>query len=77
MPIPKTILKIAGAVANEITEMLKAGEEVNIPGIGKLKRLDKPARPGRNPMTGEALTIAAKKQAKFSQSAKLSDALNG
>lgn len=31
MPIPKTIQKISGAVANEITEMLKAGEDKTTP----------------------------------------------
>jgi DNA-binding protein HU-beta len=76
MPIPKSIQKISGAFAAEVTELLKAGEEVSIPGVGKFKRLDKPARPGRNPMTGESLTIAAKKSAKFSQSSKLVEALN-
>ena len=34
-----------------------------IPGLVKIKRVEKkatPARPGRNPITGEAITIAAK-----------------
>lgn len=76
MPIPKTIQKTSAEIGKEIIAMLRAGDEVNIPGVGRLKRVDKPARPGRNPMTKEAITIAAKTVVKFSQSSKLVEALN-
>lgn len=48
---------------------LLAGEEVTIPGVGKLKVVVKPARAGRNPATGEAIDIPAKRVVKFTPSA--------
>jgi DNA-binding protein HU-beta len=36
-----------------------------LPGLGRLKMVHRKARMGRNPQTGEALKIAAKKTAKF------------
>jgi len=47
-----------------ITEVKKNGMFV-IPGIGRLVRVDRKARMGRNPATGEAIKIAAKKVVKF------------
>ena len=38
---------------------------VVLPGIGRLVRVDRNARMGRNPATGEAIKIAAKKVVKF------------
>lgn len=48
----------------------------NIPGIGKLTVKESKARQGRNPSTGEAITIPAKKSVKFSASKTIKDALN-
>jgi DNA-binding protein HU-beta len=36
-----------------------------VPGIGRLVRVDRKARVGRNPATGEAIKIPAKKAVKF------------
>ena len=36
-----------------------------LPGIGRLVRVDRKARMGRNPATGEAIKIPAKKVVKF------------
>lgn len=36
-----------------------------LPGIGKIKVVDRPARTGRNPRTGEAMEIPARKAAKL------------
>lgn len=46
-----------------IADELADGGEVSLPHIGKLKVRDMPARDGRNPRTGEAITIPAKKKA--------------
>jgi len=46
----------------------KAGEEVSLPGFGKFKVADRPAREGRNPATGATLTIAASKKVSFTMS---------
>lgn len=42
-----------------------------IPGIGKIKVVDRPARTGRNPRTGEALEIPARKALKLSPTSAL------
>src|SRR5450432_1076017 len=47
-----------------ISEVKKNGLFV-IPGIGRLVRVDRKARMGRNPATGAAIKIAAKKVVKF------------
>jgi DNA-binding protein HU-beta len=47
-----------------ITEVKKNGMFV-LPGIGRLVRVDRKARTGRNPATGESIKIPAKKVVKF------------
>jgi DNA-binding protein HU-beta len=47
-----------------ISEVKKNGVFV-IPGIGRLVRVDRKARTGRNPATGETIKIPAKKVVKF------------
>ena len=61
--------KVARAFLDElsttaIAEVKKNGVFV-LPGIGRLVRVDRKARMGRNPATGEAIKIAAKKVVKF------------
>jgi DNA-binding protein HU-beta len=51
------------------------GEEVSIPGFGKFKVQDKPARTGRNPSTGATIQIAASKKVSFQAAKALKDAL--
>ena len=46
-----------------------------IPGIGRLVRVDRKARMGRNPATGEAIKIAAKKVVKFRVAKAAKDAI--
>lgn len=47
-----------------LVEVKKAGEFV-IPGIGKLVKVNRKARQGRNPATGATITIPAKTVVKF------------
>jgi DNA-binding protein HU-beta len=42
-----------------ISEAIADGDEVNIKGFGAFAATDRPERDGRNPKTGERLTIAA------------------
>lgn len=53
-----------GLAATAIKEVRKTGAFV-LPGIGKLVRVDRKARIGRNPATGETINIPAKKVVKF------------
>lgn len=45
-------------------QVKSAGEQV-LPGLGKLVKQNRPARQGRNPATGESITIPAKTVVKF------------
>jgi DNA-binding protein HU-beta len=57
-----------------ITEVKRNGIFV-LPGIGRLVRVDRKARMGRNPATGEAIKIAAKKVVKFRVAKAAKDAI--
>src|SRR5437763_8732728 len=57
-----------------IRETKKSGMFV-IPGIGRLVRVDRKARTGRNPATGEAIKIPAKKVVKFRVAKAMTDAI--
>ena len=60
--IAKLFLEKYAAIA--VRETKKSGLFV-LPGIGRLVRVDRKARMGRNPATGEAIKIPAKKVVKF------------
>jgi DNA-binding protein HU-beta len=57
-----------------VTEVKKNGVFV-LPGIGRLVRVDRKARMGRNPATGAAIKIAAKKVVKFRVAKAAKDAI--
>lgn len=59
------------AFFDEIGDALIAGDEVKLSGFGNFKLRDKPQRPGRNPKTGEAIPIAARRVVTFHASQKL------
>ena len=54
-----------------------AADSFTIPGIGKLVLVNRKARLGRNPATGEAINIPAKKVVKFRVSKACKDAILG
>lgn len=64
------------AVTDNITAALKAGDKVTLIGFGTFSSSERQERVGRNPSTGESITIAAKKQAKFKAGKELEDAVN-
>lgn len=60
----------------EITNnALKSGEKVAICGLGAFSIIAKPERNGRNPKTGEDITIEAKSVIKFRPSTELAEAV--
>jgi DNA-binding protein HU-beta len=74
---PKSTVRAALEQLSEIfCEALENGDEISLPGIGKFKINERPARTGRNPKTGQALQIAAKKVVKYVPAKALSDAIN-
>jgi len=52
-------------VLSDMAERSQKSGEFAIPGLGRLVRVDRKARIGRNPTTGEAIKIPAKKIVKF------------
>jgi integration host factor subunit alpha len=57
----------------EIRNALSQGESVKLSGFGNFQVRQKPARPGRNPKTGEMVPIAARRVVTFHASQKLKD----
>lgn len=57
------------SLMDELTEMaykeVKKNGEFTLPGIGKLVKVNRKARMGRNPATGESIKIPAKTVVKF------------
>ena len=70
--VAKTFLDSYASVA--VRETKKNGMFV-LPGIGRLVRVDRKARMGRNPATGAAIKIAAKKVVKFRVAKAVKDAI--
>ena len=58
-----------------ITETLQAGEKIAIPSLGTFEVRERAARTGKNPRTGEAVEIAAKKIPAFKPAKALKDAV--
>jgi DNA-binding protein HU-beta len=55
---------LAALASTAIAEVKKNGLFV-LPGLGRLVKVERKARMGRNPATGQAIKIAAKKVVKF------------
>ena len=58
-----------------ISEALKAGEEVQLPGFGKFYVREQKAREGRNPQSGEKMKIPAQKVPAFRAGKSLKDSI--
>ena len=72
----KEIDKVLNAAGRVALKALAAGGDIPLLGIGALKVVQRAARPGRNPKTGEAITIPARRAAKFMPGKALKDVLN-
>lgn len=64
------------AVIDGITSTLKQGDSVTLVGFGTFSVSERAARTGRNPRTGDVITIPASKSPKFKAGKALKDALN-
>jgi len=62
---------------DEIRNALERGESVKLSGFGNFQLRDKPQRPGRNPKTGEAIPISARRVVTFHASQKLKGMVDG
>ncbi len=63
------------AFINVVTASLKDGEDVSLVGFGTFAVGNRAERSGRNPQTGEAITIAAKNVVKFKPGKALRDGI--
>ncbi len=68
---------VVEAFFDAITEQLSAGTDVKISGFGHFYIRSKSPRPGRNPRTGEAVAIEARRVVTFHASPKLKDQVQG
>ena len=72
-----TVRAVLEQLSEIVSDSLENGDEITLPGIGKLKVSERPARTGRNPQTGNSIEIAAKKVVKLVPAKALTDAING
>ena len=63
-------------MVNAITDALKKGDTVSLVGFGSFLVKERAARQGRNPQTGNTITIAAAKIPSFKAGKALKDAVN-
>ncbi len=68
--------KALEAFVTATTKALKKGDRVALVGFGSFSVSKRAARVGRNPQTGKAIKIAAKKVAKFKAGAELAKTVN-
>ncbi len=64
------------AFTEVVTEELKNGGKVQLVGFGTFEVSERSAREGRNPKTGETMTIEASRAPKFKAGKALKDAVN-
>ena len=76
--IPKAVAgRALDAVIESVTGALKAGDSVVLVGFGTFKVNHRASRTGRNPQTGQEITIAASNVPTFVAGKALKDAVNG
>ena len=68
--------KAVKAFTDAVAEELAKGGKVQLVGFGNFEVSERPAREGRNPITGETMTIAASKTPKFKPGKALKDEIN-
>ena len=69
--------RIVTAIFDEITAALSRGDRVELRGFGAFSVKRRDARIGRNPRTGEAVNVAAKRVPFFKTGKLLRERLNG
>ena len=67
----QVVVSIFGA----ITDAMAAGDKVTLIGFGTFSGTERAARVGRNPQSGQTMSIPAKKVVKFKAGAKLVDSV--
>ena len=73
----KEAARAVEVVFDAIIRNISKGEDVMINDFGKFKKVDRPARKGRNPFTGETIQIKASKKVRFLAAKGLKDVISG
>ena len=60
-----TIVAVTNSTIAFLSSNLRNGEEARLEGLGSFKVTDKPERPGRNPRTGETITLKPSRKPKL------------
>lgn len=68
--------KALKAFIDVVSSELKKGEKIQLVGFGTFEVIERAAREGRNPLTGEKMKIKASKAPKFKAGKALKDAVN-
>lgn len=68
---------VVSATFDAIRDSLAGGEEVTITGFGSFRISERGAREGRNPQTGERITIQSRKSPSFRPGTQLKRAVGG
>jgi len=68
--------KVIDALITTITGAVRDGQTIQLIGFGSFSTGHRAERAGRNPSTGEAITIAAAKTVKFTAGKAFKDVLN-
>ena len=71
----KTVVSVIDGFTDVVTAVVAKGEPVAITGFAKFVKVDRPARMGRNPATGEAIRIKASKKARITPVKAFKDAV--
>lgn len=72
----KTADEWLNAFVDVVTATVATGEPVAISGFAKFARVDRPARMGRNPATGEPIKIKASRKARITPLKAFKDSVN-
>lgn len=76
-PVKKEVIdQVLTAYSAVIKETLVKDEQIVLPDLGRLHVIKKSSRKGRNPRTGEEITIPARNAVKFEAYRALKDAVN-
>jgi len=71
----KTVTNVLEGFTDVVTAVVSQGEPVAITGFAKFVKVNRPARMGRNPATGEAIRIKASKKARITPVKAFKDAV--
>lgn len=66
---------VINSFIQSIAKSLKSGKPVQLAGFGTFKKVNRAARKGRNPKTGEVINIPAGVRIKFASSGKLIESI--